>query len=75
MGLVVLLKFSQDKYYKQFYRIFGILVMMGLVFTIAAYAYHAIQCKQLFPSAIFWGEFFSLWAFGIAWLRRGVPRK
>lgn len=74
MGLVVLLKFSKAKYYQGFYKVFGSLVMIGLVFTIYAFAHEKSSGQPLFNGAIFWGESFSLWAFGIAWLRRGVPK-
>ena len=74
MGIVVLFKFSKAKYFKKFYQIFGILVMVGLTFTVFAYFYKVNNGEQLFNGAVFWGESFSLWAFGIAWLRRGVPK-
>jgi hypothetical protein len=68
MGLVVLLKFSKAKYYQGFYKVFGWLVIIGLAFTIYAFA------KGLGNGAVFWGETFSLTCFGIAWIRRGVPK-
>lgn len=74
MGLVVLLKFSKAKYYQLFYKRMGWLVMLGLAFTIYAYFYKLNNNTQLFKGAVFWGESFSLWAFGFAWLRRGVPK-
>ena len=66
MGLVVLLKFSRDGHYRKFYLAFGTLVMIGLAFTIYSFV------RPPFDHAVFWGESFCLWAFGIAWLRRGV---
>lgn len=75
MGLVVLLKFTKAKYYQSFYRFFGWLVMAGLAFTIYAFAYFEINDLPLFNGAVFWGESFCLCAFGIAWLKRGIPKK
>lgn len=68
MGLVVLLKFTKAPYYQSFYRTLGWLVMIGLAFTIYAFV------KGMENGAIFWGETFSLCCFGIAWLRRGIPK-
>ncbi len=69
MGLVVLLKFSKDKYFKKLYLISGWLVMLGLAFTIISFII------KPFNNAVFWGETFCLWAFGLAWLRRGIRFK
>jgi hypothetical protein len=74
MGLMVLLKFSKAKYYQTLYKILGSLVMLGLAFTIFAFVYQKDQNQQLFNGAIFWGESFSMFFFGIAWLRRGIPK-
>lgn len=73
MGLVVLLKFSKAKFYRNFYKTTGWLVMLGLAFTIYAFVYTKLNGRQLFNGAVFWGESFSLWAFGAAWLRRSIP--
>lgn len=67
MGVVVLTKFAKAPYYKLFYKITGSLVMIGLAFAIVSYLMHI-------HTGIFWGETIALWAFGAAWLRRGVPK-
>ncbi|MEQ9375384.1 MAG: hypothetical protein RIG68_09405 [Imperialibacter sp.] len=75
MGFVVLTKFSRAMYFQSFYKLFGLLVLIGLAFTISAFWYEASHDNTpLFKGAVFWGESFSLWMFGIAWLRRGVPK-
>jgi len=68
MGLVVLLKFSKAQHYQGFYKTFGWLVMVGLAFTIYAFA------RGWENGPVFWGETFSLTCFGIAWIRRGIPK-
>jgi hypothetical protein len=74
MGLVVLFKFTQAPYYKKFYKVMGIIVLIGWVFAIFAFAFQKLSGNILFKGDIFWGESVSLWAFGFAWLRRGVPQ-
>ncbi|MCK5104809.1 MAG: hypothetical protein KAR17_18435 [Cyclobacteriaceae bacterium] len=75
MGLVVMLKFGKARYFRRFYKILGGLVMVGLAFAIFSFIFDRITGQPPFKGAIFWGETFALWAFGIAWLRRGIPKK
>lgn len=75
MGLVVLLKFAQAPYFRGLYRILGVIILVGLGFTIYVFLHKYYTGNVIFTGDIFWGETLSLWAFGIAWLRRGVPKK
>lgn len=68
MGLVVLTKFAKAPYYRRFYQITGSFVMVGLVIAVVSFILNI-------ETGIFWGETVALWAFGAAWLRRGVPKK
>jgi hypothetical protein len=68
MGIVVLTKFAKAPYYRMYYIITGNLVMIGLGIAIISFALET-------DTGIFWGETLALWAFGAAWLRRGVPKK
>lgn len=70
MGLIVLLHFGSAPYFKIYYKVLGTVVLLSLAFTIYAF----INNDPEIPNAIFWGESISLWAFGIAWLLRGVPK-
>ncbi|WP_421878939.1 hypothetical protein [Marinoscillum sp.] len=74
-GLVVLIKFTKAPFYRSLYRFLGWMVMLGLAFTIGAFLYKKVTGYPLFNGAVFWGESFALWAFGIAWLRRGIPAR
>ncbi|MEQ8555315.1 MAG: hypothetical protein RIC06_12170 [Cyclobacteriaceae bacterium] len=67
MGLVILTKFAKAPYYKTFYKVTGGLVMLGLIIAIVAFILKI-------DTGVFWGETLALWAFGAAWLRRGVPK-
>ncbi len=68
MGIIVLLKFGNAPYYRKTYRILGIFILLGLAFTIFAFI-------KEHKTGVFFGETFSIVFFGIAWLRRGIPKK
>lgn len=65
MGLIVLLKFTKTPYFKTFYIITGVLIMIGVSVAIISFF---IENEM----GVFLGETMALWAFGAAWLRRGV---
>ncbi|WP_258097380.1 hypothetical protein [Marinoscillum pacificum] len=73
MGIIVLTKFTKAKYFKRFYQVAGWGVIFGLIFTIFSYVYMRVSHHQLFPGAVILGQTIALWAFGAAWLRRGIP--
>lgn len=68
MGLVVLMKFGEARYFQITYRVLGTIVLLGLLYAIYSFVAKVDQ-------GIFWGETVAIFAFGVAWLRRGVPKK
>ena len=72
MGLVVRKHFPKPGYYQKFYKTMAIIVFIGLAFAIFAFAYKSMTGDKIVEGGIFYGETVALWAFGLAWLRRGT---
>ena len=76
MGIVVITKFAKAPYYSVLYKVLGWCVIGGVVFTVLAFIYRTThQDVELFKGSVVLGQTIALWAFGAAWLRRGVPAK
>ncbi|MBL6448620.1 hypothetical protein JMN32_20075 [Fulvivirga sp. 29W222] len=73
LGYIVLKFFAQEDMFRSLYLFLGVMVMVGLTLAIFSVFYEIIkEGKELFKGAIFWGETISLFAYGAAWIRRGV---